>query len=458
VEIIHDGKVLLRKGYGMADIERGVPITSRTVFDIGSTSKQFTAFAIHLLVQDGKLSLDDGMRKHLPEMHDFGKTITIRHLLQHTSGLRDSSNLMVLAGWRIDDVTTPDDQLDMLMHQRDAELCAGVGGFVQQRVLTTIEDLALWDRNFDDGRVGGKALLERMQAKGLLDSGEAFNYVPGLYVETYRGAKIVSHLGSVAGYASQMARFPDQRFTIVVLANSPDISPTATMRKIADIYLAHALAPKPVPVAKHYPAEVKPGQARLDALAGYYALSPEFVANFTVEDGRLMGQATGQGKLQLFVSGDREFFSKAVDAQFSFEAPGKDGVAARFVLHQNGRDQPGLRAPRPSLPDAAIEGHYYSEELRVLYRVEHKDGKLMLAYPRGKLPLDSAGGNTFIAGGPVGLLIFEYAPDANCTGFKASDGRRMRAVRFTKVAIVAPGPESGQAWLMMIRKDVKISR
>ena len=77
IAILHNGKVVLSKGYGMADIERGVPITSRTVFNIGSVSKQFTACAIHLLAQEGKLALDDDVRRHLPDMPDFGHTITI---------------------------------------------------------------------------------------------------------------------------------------------------------------------------------------------------------------------------------------------------------------------------------------------------------------------------------------------------------------------------------------------
>jgi hypothetical protein len=152
-----------------------------------------------------------------------------------------------------------------------------------------------------------------------------------------------------------------------------------------------------------------------------------------------MIQGTGQPKVALFASGDREFFAKVVDAQMSFDAPGKDGVAPRFVLHQNGRDQTGLRTSRPALSDAAIEGEYYSEELRVLYHVGHKDGKLVLTYPRGDLPLDSAGGNTFIAGGPAGVVTFECPTQANCTGFRTNDFGRVRDLRFTKVAIVAPG-------------------
>jgi CubicO group peptidase (beta-lactamase class C family) len=108
VTVIRDGKMLLSKGYGMADIERNVPMTPAAAFFIGSMSKQFTAFSIHLLVHDGKLSLDDDIHKYLPEVPDFGKTITIRHLLHHTSGLRDYTDLLFMAGLRPDDVITED--------------------------------------------------------------------------------------------------------------------------------------------------------------------------------------------------------------------------------------------------------------------------------------------------------------------------------------------------------------
>ncbi|WP_449405626.1 serine hydrolase domain-containing protein [Massilia phosphatilytica] len=79
VAVIRDGKVLLSKAYGMADLERGVPLTVDSKMTVGSNSKQFTAFAIHLLAQDGKLSLDDDVRTYVPEVPDLGKTITIRH-------------------------------------------------------------------------------------------------------------------------------------------------------------------------------------------------------------------------------------------------------------------------------------------------------------------------------------------------------------------------------------------
>jgi len=125
VEVIRDGKVILRKTYGMADIERGVRIAAATPFNVGSVSKQFTAFAIHLLAQEGKLGLDDDIRKHLPNAPEVGKTITIRQLLQHTSGLRDYINLLVLAGWRLDDVFTREDALSVIQRQRELNFAPG---------------------------------------------------------------------------------------------------------------------------------------------------------------------------------------------------------------------------------------------------------------------------------------------------------------------------------------------
>ena len=84
-----DGRTVLLRGYGMADLEHDVPITPTTLFEAGSVSKQFVAAAILLLAQEGRLSLDDDLRRWLPELQDFGRPVTIRQVLSHTSGLRD---------------------------------------------------------------------------------------------------------------------------------------------------------------------------------------------------------------------------------------------------------------------------------------------------------------------------------------------------------------------------------
>jgi CubicO group peptidase (beta-lactamase class C family) len=99
VGIAHNGTVVLKAGYGMADLERNVPITPKTVFESGSVAKQFTAAAVMLLAQQGKISLDDPMRKYLPELPDYGAPLTIRHVLSHVSGLRDWRALAVFSGF-----------------------------------------------------------------------------------------------------------------------------------------------------------------------------------------------------------------------------------------------------------------------------------------------------------------------------------------------------------------------
>lgn len=96
--IIQDGKIIYKKGYGMANLELDVPISPSSVFYIGSTSKQFVAMCIALLAREGKLSLDDDIRKYIPEMPDYGSPITIRHLLHHTSGIRDYLELVGIIG------------------------------------------------------------------------------------------------------------------------------------------------------------------------------------------------------------------------------------------------------------------------------------------------------------------------------------------------------------------------
>ena len=118
VAIVKDGAIVHKKGYGMANLEYDVPIDPSTVFHIASISKQFTVFSVLLLEQEGKLNLDDDIRKYIPEVPDFGKPITLRHLASHTSGLRDQWNLLAMAGWRLDDVITREHILKLVSKQK----------------------------------------------------------------------------------------------------------------------------------------------------------------------------------------------------------------------------------------------------------------------------------------------------------------------------------------------------
>jgi CubicO group peptidase (beta-lactamase class C family) len=123
--IYRNDRMVYARGYGSANLELGVPITPATVFDIGSTSKQFTAMSILLLARDGKLSLDDDVRRYVPELPAYRTPVTIRHLLHHTSGVRDYLTLMELAGERFENVSTDADALDLLARQRALDFPPG---------------------------------------------------------------------------------------------------------------------------------------------------------------------------------------------------------------------------------------------------------------------------------------------------------------------------------------------
>src|ERR1051326_4777951 len=271
--VIRDGKFIYEKGYGQASLELGVPITPHTVFDIGSTSKQITAASIVLLAQQAKLSLDDDIRKFIPELPDYGKKITLRQMLHHLSGLRDYIGLLALAGAQGEAVTGDDEALAILAKQRGLNYAPGddflysnsnffvmslvvkrVAGkplreFAQENIFTplgmkdtqilddhtkvipgkaasyapkrgggfqiessnweqtgdgavqtSIEDLARWDQNFYEPKVGGEAMLRELQTPGVLNNGSKSGYALGLFLGEYRGLKRVSHGGSWAGF------------------------------------------------------------------------------------------------------------------------------------------------------------------------------------------------------------------------------------------------------------------
>lgn len=123
--IIQDGNLIYKHGYGMASLEHGAPISGDTVFRIGSLSKQFTAAAVALLAEDGKISLGDDVRKYLPELPAYEHPITIRHLIHHTSGLRDYTSLVYMAGIHGADNYTVAESLDLIARQRGTDFPPG---------------------------------------------------------------------------------------------------------------------------------------------------------------------------------------------------------------------------------------------------------------------------------------------------------------------------------------------
>jgi CubicO group peptidase (beta-lactamase class C family) len=126
VGVIKDGKLIYARGYGMANLEHNIPNGPQIVYDIGSLSKQFTAASILLLAAQGKLSLDDDVRKYISELPAYQKPITIRQMLHHTSGLREYLGLFILAGHNYTSgSTTEDDAFRIIVRQKGLDFTPG---------------------------------------------------------------------------------------------------------------------------------------------------------------------------------------------------------------------------------------------------------------------------------------------------------------------------------------------
>jgi CubicO group peptidase (beta-lactamase class C family) len=510
--IVQDGKIVYKHGYGRANLEYGIPITPATIFHVASMSKQFTAFAIQLLAQEHKLTLDDDVRKYLPELHDFGKTITIRHLLHHTSGLRDQWNLLMLAGWRLQDVITEQDILNLVWRQEELNFTPGAehlycntgytllglivkrisgksldafcrermfqplgmtsthfhddnrkivpnrsysyqpnrdGGFVNSplqyanvgatSLFTTVEDLALWDQNFYDGRVGGPTVLARMLEKGKLNDGKEIDYACGLELGEYRGRKTVKHNGGDAGYRCTLVRFPEQRFSVIVLSNLASFDPEGMAYKVADLYLRDKLAPLPTVVAKPIITrkEIKLDPKLYDVYAGDYEMAPGHVLIFTAENGHLMAHEAEHPKIEVFPFSETGFFLKVANDELTFVKE-NEGMVNRVILHMDGKDLVGKRIQQVPLPPVRMEeyvGDYYSRELGVIYTVVARDGNLWIRYPRGEVSTEKRRSDEFSVDYPIGTVNFTRDVNRNVSGMLISTNGPVRNLRFARAEI-----------------------
>lgn len=292
IAVIYKGDILLKKGYGRADINKNSPLTTASLFNIASTSKQFTAACIALLHEQGKLSFDDDIRTYFPQFQ-LKKAITIRHLISHTSGLREAYVLAALSG-KVNlkgqvrkRYKTTEHLIDLMAKQHDlnfepghefaytninyillAEIVRKVSGlglaqFADQSIfkplgmshtyfndplaiprvnratpyklinekkrkykplsirndqgvvgdnnlITSVDDLILWDQNFAHNRLGlGKqSLIDTLQTRYILTSGDTIHYAFGLNVTPYKTTLSIGHGGDDYRYTSLMIRFP----------------------------------------------------------------------------------------------------------------------------------------------------------------------------------------------------------------------------------------------------------
>ncbi|HEY0651936.1 MAG TPA: serine hydrolase domain-containing protein [Chryseosolibacter sp.] len=508
VAVAKADRILFSKGYGSANPEYDINNSPASIFHVASVSKQFTAFAIALLADQGKISLNDDIRKYLPELKDFGHTITIRHLVHHTSGLRDQWNLLALAGWRLDDVITKDQVLRLISRQdelnfkpRDefsycntgytlmAEIVSRVtgttfAGWCKQNIFeplqmnntlfyddhekvvknraysfhdspdgikksvlsyanagatslfTTAEDLVKWSNNFYTMKVGNANVMKQMEERGILNEGDTISYAFGQDMSKYKGVRTIAHSGGDAGYRSYLLRFPEQKYTIVVLGNMASFNPGGLAYKIADVCLAGVLKEEPKKEeAKKTQKEFKVSEALLKLYEGQYQLTPDMVVTVKLDNGTLTARATGQSSFPLTASSESEFVFDQAGIRITFPKP-SDNRVSQFVFYQGGTTlvAPRLKPFDPKTTDlAAYVGTYYSPELETSYRITIKDDTLTANHIRHDptdLTLtarDEFTTNTWF----MGKIEFTRDKDSKISGMKVSSGR-VKNVRFVK--------------------------
>jgi CubicO group peptidase (beta-lactamase class C family) len=460
--VIKDGRIVYGRGYGMAQLEDGLVNTPDRVFDIGSVSKQFTAACAAFLVREGKIGLDDDIRKYLPEMPAYEKPVTVRHLLHHTSGLRDYNALLSLAGFRPEsDCPTVEEAAEIIRRQKKLNYAPGeeysytnsgffllsqivervsgrtLNAFAQERIFkplgmtktlfqddhtqiikdratgysadggvfkislsnwdatgdgnvyTTVRDLALWDQAFYSGAALGLDLVEMMQQTGVLNSGQPIDYAWGLVVGKYKGLKVVEHGGAWVGFRAALVRFPEQRFSVIILANLDTIDPSGLAFRVADIYLADALKEAPQEGAsKEDPAtgsEITLPQAEIEALLGNWQ-DARFGLWLTVmqKEKKLFSGLNGRS-FPLTAVAKGKFVVKGNAAGIVLEfTPAEKGraAAARMTIGQRQDYRFIKAAPLPAIgaPDPAkYAGSYVSEELLgARYVIRLDKGQLVL--------------------------------------------------------------------------------
>jgi len=401
VLVARGNDVILDKGYGFANLEWEVPNSPSTKFRLGSITKQFTAASILLLAERGKLSVDDPVKKYLPDAPPAWDKITIFNLLTHTSGIPSFTSFPDYAS--LEPFSTTPAQLVKRFRDKPLEFQPGekwsysnsgyvllgyllekVSGesyekFVEENIFTP---LGMKDSGYDSN----SAVIKRRAAgyspgaDGPENAGYINMTVPfsagGLFSTTqdllrWEQGLFGGKLLSPASLEKMTTPFKEDYACGLlvhmvngrkVIEHGGGIEGFNTMLayypgdKLTVVVLSNIDGSAPEEIATKLAAiahgekvvlqserkEVQVDPKLLDGYVGNYELAPKFILTVTREGDKLMTQATGQSKVPIFAESQREFFAKAVDAQITFVADAQ-GRATELILHQGGRDMHAKR-------------------------------------------------------------------------------------------------------------------
>lgn len=464
---LRGGKVLFKKEYGFACIEHGIPITTKTVFNIASLSKQFTAMAIALMVERGDLGLDDDIRKYIPELPEYGEEITISHLIHHTSGLREFVYVgMRMAGWGNEDKIKHKQILEMLYNQRGlnfspgeiysycntgycllAEIVSRISGmpfrewmkknifdplemndtcirdnahmviknvansYIHAKgekparydylktpigagcVYSTIEDMTKWALNFEEGIVGGSKVFSLMRTRGILNNGSTIDYAFGQNVSLWYDLLKIDHSGAGSGWNSYFARFPKQKYSIIILANceiGASHKGANINRVLLQDYINPAKKPQEQKLKRVSKVWVDVNPKILKSYVGVYKVRPSLYFRVEEKNETLWGGFTRRPKRRMLPVSDNEFFwmVPANDVKLSFVLDKNKNVSLlRLYEYSDGSKTILNRVDYVSYNLEKLReltGYYYSEELQTTFSVEVSGDTLCLKHQKNE--------------------------------------------------------------------------
>lgn len=494
VGVSQRGRLVVNRAYGLANVERRTPLSEGSRFDIGSTQKQFTAAAVLLLVEDGRLALSDDIRKHLPELPDYGHTVTVDNLLTHTGGIRDWTGMLPLAPEGTDVLALIHRQrgLDFVPGEEWAystsgfelakEIVARASGmsfaeFTRKRLFEPLgmkssayvpdilqagpnaalgyqKDGAGWKEfmRLGNNRGGGaivstvgdlvlwtdalasgklgRFVTTKIKEPARLANGRQLRYARGLMIDSTAAGTLVAHSGGAAGFSTWMGHFSDHDLSVAVACNFDPVSATALARRVADLYLPTPSRPDATAAAAAAPGVDVNGRAGL-----YFDERTGEPMRLVVAGGRLR---VANGPPLIALAQDRfrpprpdPFFRSQADVELSF--PSNDRLELRSKEGEIIRYR-RARSWTPSPEDLqAVDGRYESTELGSVFEIVPGQGALAMRFeraPEKSLELTPVERDTYMRS----LMIVRFRRDESgkVVGFDYGNPV-VRKIRFTRL-------------------------
>jgi len=418
IAVIKDGNVVFKKGYGSANLEYDIPITSQTVFNIASVSKQFTAFSIYLLEKEGKLTFEDDITKYFPDLPAYGKPIRIKHLLAHTSGLRDQAALLALAGWHWEDIGTTEQILKLVTKQKELNFETGTAYGYSNTGYTLLAEIV--------SQVSGQSFSE-FTRKNIFDP---LGMANTQFIDDYH---------TVIKNSAYSYEKKDGKYVKVELSYS-NAGPSGLMTTVEDLakWTANFHTPKI-------------GDAKLISEFNKVSLlDNDKPVVWSANNGDTTFHAKGQLHWKYkglsavshggHTAGFRAVLTRFPENNFAittlsndehYQMLGKVLPIVELYLKDQLRTTPNIsNNPIPEKKDTPkftsdlreFQGTYYSEELSTTYIVKVKDGKLIMTHYRlSDTPLTQIGENKFSGINSFGFEMEFMRSGKKVAGFKISN-------------------------------------